>query len=140
MPLYVLDTSAVMCILYQEAGFDNVVQLLQAARNPPVQQHPTVLLPFIALMETEYWLLRHLTARETERTLLLLGNWPVQVRESTPRWRRQAARVKAQGQLSVADAWIAALAIQEGGVLVHKDPEFDEVSGLHVQRLPYRKR
>jgi len=36
----------------------------------------------------------------------------------------QAAAIKACHPLSVADAWIAAAAQQEGAVLVHKDPEF----------------
>ncbi|MFM7269756.1 MAG: PIN domain-containing protein, partial [Cyanobium sp.] len=36
----------------------------------------------------------------------------------------QAAAIKACHSLSVADAWIAAAAQQEGAVLLHKDPEF----------------
>ena len=139
MPLYVLDTSAVMCILYQEEGADQVVQLLEAAQSAPLRERPSVLLPFIALMEVEYWLLRRLTTKDMERNLLLLNNWPVEVRESSPEWRHQAAQVKARGRLSLADAWIAALAIQEGGALVHKDPEFDQVGGLQSLRLPYQR-
>ena len=136
MALYVLDTSAVMCVLLREDGTEQVVQLLDAARNPPNEERSTVVLPFIALMEVEYRLLRRLPAEEMERNLLLIENWPVEVRESNPLWRHLASQVKAQGGLSVADAWIAALAIQEGGVLVHKDPEFDQVGGLQSLRLP----
>jgi ribonuclease VapC len=36
----------------------------------------------------------------------------------------QAAAIKACHPLSLADAWIAAAAQEEGAVLVHKDPEF----------------
>ena len=48
------------------------------------------------------------------------------------------AKVKAKGSLSVADAWIASLAILHQCELVHKDPEFDRVNELTVIRLPYK--
>ena len=47
----------------------------------------------------------------------------------------QAAAVKACHSLSVADAWIAAAARQEGAVLVHKDPEFHTISSLSQEWL-----
>jgi predicted nucleic acid-binding protein len=42
----------------------------------------------------------------------------------------QAAAIKACHPLSVADAWIAAAAQQEGAVLVHKDPEFTPLTRI----------
>ena len=47
-----------------------------------------------------------------------------------------AARIKAGGGLSVADAWIAATALHHQAVLVHKDPEFDRLGHLRLERLP----
>ncbi len=93
---------------------------------------------FIALMETEYWLLTRLSTREAQETLFLVESWPVQVQESSSDWRHEAARVKATASLSVADAWIASLAMLRQGELVHKDPEFDQVDGLKMIRLPYK--
>lgn len=136
MPVYVLDTSAIMCVLYQEDGAEQVVEILDAAQTASRSDAPEVLVPFIALMELEYWLRRRLAPREMEQILLLLANWPVQVVESSPEWRHAAARVKASASLSVADAWIAALAMLRQGVLVHKDPEFDQVTELKSLRLP----
>jgi len=47
--------------------------------------------------------------------------------------------MKARFRLSVADAWIAGLARQRGAVLVHKDPEFDELGEvLECMVLPYK--
>ncbi len=60
------------------------------------------------------------------------------VRESTPEWRHEAARVKATSRLSLADAWVSSLAILYRGQLIHKDPEFDQVDGLEMLRLPYK--
>ena len=141
MPPYVLDTSAIMCVLFQEAGANQVTAILEAAGKAPGKDHLHVLLPFMALMETEYWLMRRLTSREVEHTRLLIESWPGTVWESSPERRHGAARVKATtAPLSVADAWIASLAILQDGELVHKDPEFDRVNGLKMLRLPYKAR
>lgn len=62
-------------------------------------------------------------------------------------WRRpEQARslcssggLKADHRLSVADAWIAALAEERGATLVHKDPEFEQVEAtIKVLKLPYK--
>lgn len=137
MPSYVLDTSAILSVLYYEDGAAEVMKLLDAATSFP--QDTLVFVPFIALMETEYQLLRRLNLVEAQETLLLVEEWPMQIEESNPQWRHEAARVKAAGRLSLADAWVASLAILRGSELVHKDPEFDRVQGLRALRLPYKR-
>ena len=112
--------------------------ILTAPQDPDQREESLVIVPFVALMETEYWLLRRRPAREVERTLLLVENWPVTIVESTEEWRHEAARIKAGNRLSLADAWIASLAILHSAQLVHKDPEFDLVVGLESLRLPNR--
>ena len=116
-----------------------MVEILDAAGNRGVQDETLVLVPFISLMETEYWLRRRLPAREVETTLLLVESWPIQVMESMPEWRHEAALIKATVSLSLADAWIASLATLHQGELVHKDPEFEGVAGLKMLRLPRRR-
>ena len=138
MPAYVLDTSAIMCVLFGEDGADRVVEILDAAKDETPGDITHIYVPFLALMELEYWLLRRLSPREMEDTLILVESWPMRVVESTPEWRHAAAHVKATASLSVADAWIASLAILHQGELVHKDPEFDQLLGLRMRRLPYR--
>ena len=137
MSSYVLDTSAIMCVLFQEDGAETVMEILKTSTGR-LEQDYAVLVPFVALMETEYWLLRRLSTREAEETLFLVENWPVEIQESSPDWRHVAAKVKAKGSLSVADAWIASLAILHQCELVHKDPEFDQFDELAVVRLPYK--
>ncbi len=137
MATYVLDTSAILCVLFEEEGVDHVVGILDAARKTRDTFSP-VLLPFIALMEMEYRLRRRIGAGEAERVGVLVENWPVQIVESSPEWRHAAARLKSTTPLSVADAWIASLAILENCELVHKDPEYDLVADMRANRLPYR--
>jgi ribonuclease VapC len=46
-----------------------------------------------------------------------------------------AARLKARGNLSVADSWIAATAIVHGATLLHKDPEFEAFQEIKQEVL-----
>jgi predicted nucleic acid-binding protein len=125
---YVLDTSAVMAVILEEHGSDLVREAVYGQER--------VTLPFIVLMEVEYKLLQ-VRPEVVEESLSTLDAWPVHPAESFFTWRRAAAQVKAQGKISLADAWIASLALLEDAELIHKDPEFDAVTGLKHLRLPY---
>ena len=89
-------------------------------------------------MELEYNLLRRTSPERVQELLWLIDGWPTRVEESNPAWRHEAARVKARYRLSVADAWVAALALLRDAELIHKDPEFDPITDLRVLRLPYK--
>jgi predicted nucleic acid-binding protein len=134
--LYVLDTSAIMAALRGEAEYEKVEELLRVAQETGEHE---VLLPFIALMEVEYRLLRDMNPDEVAGWMNIVLNWPVELRESDFEWGREAARVKSGGGLSLADSWIAALALQMNATLVHKDPEFETVRDLVDLRLRYDK-
>ena len=123
----VLDTSAVMRLLLDQPGADEVQRILEG--DEPVA------LPFIALMEVRYVLLRQLPAEQVDQLVTLLRASPVEVPESDPAWGYVAAQVKSRGGLSVADAWMAALALLRNATLVHRDPEFEGVSGLQARWL-----
>ncbi len=120
-----------MAVFEDEPERPKVVALLDQAEAGAVVLYT----PFIALMEVEYKLLRRVGAERTEKALSLLEDWPTKIIESSPSWRRQAAAIKARGRLSLADAWIAALALMHDAELVHKDPEFDQVPGLRSAQL-----
>ena len=124
---YVLDTSALMRLLLDEPGAAEVQQV--------VEGDELVALPFMALMELEYVLLRQLSGAQVEQILTTLRAWPVDIAESDAVWGREAARVKARGGLSLGDSWIAALALLRDATLIHRDPEFDAVPGLRAHRL-----
>lgn len=49
-----------------------------------------------------------------------------------------AGRIKAVHRVSFADAIIAAYAIQNNAILIHKDPEYEALAGkLEMEALPY---
>ncbi len=116
-----------MSLLRDEADADHVERIL----NAPEQ----VVVPFMAIMELRYRLARELPADRVDYLLEMLVASRVEVPESTPEWGRRAAEVKTNGGLSVADAWIASLALMRDAELVHKDPEFDRVPGLRAMKL-----
>lgn len=124
---YVLDTSALMRLLLDESGAEEVQRI--------VEGDELVALPFMVLMEVQYVLLRRLPPLRVDQMVTTLRAWPVEIVESDPAWGRQAALVKSRGGLSLGDAWIAALALQRDATLVHRDPEFDSVPGLRSHRL-----
>lgn len=128
---YVLDTSAILAVILGEPPGRAVLDLLRKARRGRSRIH----VPFLALMESEYKLLRRFSPEEVQGSLAVLKGWPVEVAESNEAWRHEAARIKVPGGLSLADAWIAALATLSDAALVHKDPEFEKVSGLRSVRL-----
>ena len=64
---------------------------------------------------------------------------PVLRVESSVQLSQRAGKLKAAHRLSVADAWIAALAAEQDATLVHKDPEFEQVEAtIRVLKLPYK--
>ena len=98
-----------------------------------------VLVSFMSLMEVYYITLQERDAKEAQKRLDLIEALPVLCVESTPSLTTMAADLKARYHLSVADAWIAALAKEREAVLVHKDPEFEQVEPLiQVLKLPYK--
>lgn len=130
-PSYVLDTSAILAVVLGESPGRVVLDLLHRARR----HRASIRLPFIALMESEYKLLRRFRPEEVRGLLATLKGWPAELVESSEEWRHEAARIKSMGGLSVADSWIAALAILSDAQLVHGDTEFERVSGLKSVRL-----
>lgn len=95
----------------------------------------SVHVPFISLMETEYILLRRVGPDRAQASISAVEAWPISIAESDPLWRHAAAAIKTQGGLSIADSWIAALAIMKQADLLHKDKEFDDLPGLRSVRL-----
>ena len=127
----VLDTSAIIAWFEDEAGADEVEDLVRKAQRDEV----TIYVAFVSLMEADYIMERKVGREQAETSIANVENWPISVVESHPQWRYQAARIKARGGLSLADSWIASLALMTGAELVHKDKEFDSVPGLRSVRL-----
>jgi predicted nucleic acid-binding protein len=130
-PLYLLDTSALLSFIEDEPGSDRVEEVLKGA---------SILLPWPVLMETYYITLQEKGRAEADRRYALLRQLRAEIL-----WTMDepilltAARLKAEHHVSLADAVLAAFAIRNNAVLIHKDPEFDALAGLlPMEALPYK--
>jgi predicted nucleic acid-binding protein len=128
---FVLDTSAILTLIEDEAGAERVDQVLRAEQ---------VWLPWLVLLEVNYITRQERGEAEADRRYALMKQLPVTilwcVDEPT---LLTAARLKASYHLSLADAMIAAFAMQKNATLLHKDPEFDALTGqLSPESLPYK--
>ena len=133
---YLLDTSAVIAYLADEDGADKVTDIL----NLSLHKRIPLFLSFMGLMELEYNYLRKGSPDVAKDVLLKLKALPLEISfENDLSFIHRVAELKVKSNLSVADAWIAALASKLGATLVHKDPEFESLSNtINLLPLPYK--
>lgn len=135
LTVYVLDTSAWLTLIEDEPGADTVQSLLEAAQAGGA----ILLTSFMSYMEVYYITRQERGVEEAQARIDLMTALPVLRIESSARLSVRAAEIKATRRVSVADAWIAALAGEHEATLVHKDPEFDLVAELvQTLALPYK--
>jgi len=129
---YLLDTSAVLAFMEEEAG---------AARVEEILQRETVVLPFPVSLEVYYVTLQEQGEDRANLRYAMLRRLSVShVSEIDEATLLTAGRLKAAHHLSVADAMIAAFAVSHDAVLVHKDPEFEPLRNVRQEALPYKSR
>jgi len=116
--IYVLDTSAWLTLIEDEAGADRIEALLDKARAGEI----VVLVSFMSFMEVYYITLQERDQSEAQARVDLMAALPGLRVDSTEALSLLAGELKAKHRMSVADAWIAALAQARNATLVHKDP------------------
>lgn len=132
---YVFDTSAWLTLIEDEAGADVVEGLLEKANEGRVE----IFVSFMSFMEVFYITLQERDVEEAQTRLSLMASLPIARVESTVSLSISSARLKAKYRMSVADAWIAALAQEKEATLLHKDPEFDQIEdAVEMLKLPYK--
>jgi predicted nucleic acid-binding protein len=128
---YVLDTSALFTLIEEEDGADRVEDIVRTEE---------AFVPSLALLELHYITLQERGKGEADRRYALLKKFPCeilwQIDEPT---LLTASRFKAEHRLSLADSLIAALSLRQKAILLHKDPEYDALTGeLELEALPYK--
>ena len=135
LPAYVLDTSAVLTFFEGEPGVTVVKDLLRRARRGEAR----VLVSLMTTYELLYITTQERSEEEGLRRVLELRALPFEEAPLGPTVAIRAANLKARYTLSVADSWIAATAIEERAILVHKDPEFRPLERVVVlEALPFK--
>ena len=117
---WLLDTSALLALRDNETGAERVAELLQRSQA----RQGSCLVCFMSRMEMLYRVWKDEGERAARLADAQLRSLPLDWVAASDALLDRAAAIKATHPLSVAYAWIAAAAEQEGAVLVHKDPEF----------------
>ncbi|MFZ5910985.1 MAG: PIN domain-containing protein [Chloroflexota bacterium] len=128
---FVLDTSAIFTLIEDEDGSDRVEQVLRENE---------VIVAWVVLMEMMYIsrqekgeetaLKRYAAIKQMGVTIMWDANEPLLL---------IAAHLKADHRISFADAIVAATAIHQKAILLHKDPEYEALYGqLAMESLPYK--
>ncbi|HCS48131.1 MAG TPA: VapC toxin family PIN domain ribonuclease [Candidatus Aminicenantes bacterium] len=106
-----------------EDGADQVEKILLGKENRPF-------IPWAVLFEVYYITKQTRGEKEADRRFVLIKELPASIL-----WQMEepevltAARIKAQFRISFADSIIAATAFRLDAILVHKDPEYECLSG-----------
>ena len=130
---YLLDTSAVLTLIEDEAGADRVQTIISEEE---------VWLPWIVLLEATYIARQNRGDEEADFRYALLVELPATILwEVDEALLLTASRIKAVHPLSLGDAIISAYAVQQDAILVHKDPEYEVLANeLRLEALPYKGR
>ncbi|MBT8342786.1 MAG: PIN domain-containing protein [Desulfatitalea sp.] len=131
MKRYLLDTSALLTLRDNEPGADQVADLLYGA----LKGTNRCMICFISLMELFYRVWKDENESAGRLSYQQCRSLPISIIHESDALLEGAARIKATHRLSLADAWIASSAIQEGATLVHKDPEFSDLNCPQI-KLP----
>ena len=132
---YVLDTSAFIALTLDEAGSNVITGLFSLARKRKAQLY----ISFITLTEVYYIVYRNQGEEAAHRVVSFIKTLPLETVYPNDILVLSAGRIKANHPLSIADAFVAATAIEKKAVLVHKDPELESmVRYVEVLNLPYK--
>ena len=127
---FLLDTSALLALRDDEPGAERVASLL---RDKSVQCHAC----FMTRMEVLYRVWKDENELAGKLALQQCLALPLEWVEASDELLLQAAELKARFAISVVDAWIAAAAMGQGAILVHKDPEFNALA-IEQEWLPLK--
>jgi len=131
---FLFDTSALLTLRDDEPGAERVAALLNAASRGGLPCHGC----FISLMEVLYRVWKDEGETSGRDAYAVCQQLPIVWLHESPALLERAAAIKARFPVSLAVAWIAAAALELDAVLVHKDPEFEQVAGLRQEQLPYK--
>ena len=130
----VLDASALICYLAGELGSEKVKDFLIKAK----QSQQNLLISSINWSEVYYFLLREYELQEVNKILQLIDTFPLDIVAVDRILASQAALVKFERKLALADSYAAALAKIHKGELITTDKDFQAVEkDIKILWLPH---
>lgn len=136
MSNYVLDTSALLAYIENEEGADEVETLFVNALDSTVE----IFISTVTCIEVFYISLQEQGNVVAANRLKLIENLPLIQQPLDHQLTKIVGEIKASKAMSFADSCIAGLAKFKNAVLVHKDPEFEQIEeNVEQFKLKYKK-
>lgn len=134
---YVLDTSALLAYIEDEEGATEVEALLQRAVDGEV----SLFISVVSCIEVFYISWQEQGKEVAIERLKLMDDLMVIQEPVDNRLTPVIGEIKATNTLSLADCCIAGLAKVKQAILVHKDPEYEQVeSEIQQLKRPYKRK
>lgn len=135
MNSYVLDTSALLAFRNREPGEETVASILRRAAKKEIR----ALISFVTVTEIFYLSWQRLGKEKAYHVHLQLMTLPLERIDANEKTLLVAGELKAAYPVSLADAYIAALAMEHHAILVHKDPDYESLGErIVLKTLPYK--
>ncbi len=135
MTQYILDTSALITYIENEEGNDQIESLLLQA----LEQQIRLLISVVSTIEVFYISLQEQGQEVALERLKLIQTLPLEQVDVDSSFIQIIGELKATKSLSFADCCIAGLAKSVDAILIHKDPEFEQIEDEVQQlKLPYK--
>jgi len=134
---YVLDTSALLAYIEDEEGAAEVEALLQQT----VDEEVSLFISVVSCIEIFYISWREQGKDVAIERLRLINDLMITQEPVDDRLTQVIGEIKATHTMSFADCCIAGLAKVKQAILVHKDPEYEQVeSEIQQLKLPYKRK
>lgn len=125
MKSYVLDSFAMIAFFENEAGAEEVAEILRRLVRGRAKGSMSV----INWGEMYYSVRREQGEDDAEKILSLFNRYPIQLVDADRALTYEAAKLKAAHKIAYSDCFAAALAIKMKAPLVTGDPEFEKLEG-----------
>jgi len=130
--IFVLDACALVALLKNEKGADNVVAAYKKAENDEAQ----IIINRINLLEVYYGFYRESGKEYAENIIDSVSKSIVSISEFDKSLFNEAGRLKASYRISLADSIVLAQSIVSSGILLTADHhEFDVIEGKEPIRF-----
>jgi predicted nucleic acid-binding protein len=130
-----LDTSAILSFIEDEAGADFVEGKLEQASSGKC----SIAASFVSITEILYTTIQVSGKRRADELVAIIKSWPIRFVYADEALCLAAGEIKAAFAVSLADAFVAATAQSLSALLIHKDREFESMGdAIKMKALPYR--
>ena len=137
MMQYVLDTSALLTYIENEEGTSEIEALLQKALDEDV----VLYISTVSCIEVFYITWQEQGKEVATERLKSIDDLMILQEPVVSQLNQIIGEIKATKAMSFADCCIAGLAKSKKAILVHKDPEYEQIENeIQQLKLPYKQK